>query len=403
VDRNARMDTANLRTHLDACLARKQPVIMVVVVLGSTEESSVDPLSDVLAIREEYRKAGLEFVVHVDAAWGGYFASMIREPREDQELNELELEEIPVLELSEYVTEQYEAIPGAESVTIDPHKAGYIPYPAGGLCYRNSCQRNLVAFLAPEVYHGGDVDASMGVYGIEGSKPGAAPAAVYLSHRIIRPDKSGYGKILGQALFSSKRFFAGVITMAKEADPFIVKPIQQIPAEKNGESPEKIKAQLDFIKTHIAEKENNELLRDSRAMALLKELGSDQIIITYGFNFKKADGTLNTDPGLMNEFIQALFDELSLSPDSDKVMKTPLIITMCQCDPEEYGEAFVKTYMERLGVDDEHTVAMNFISSTTMCPWLTATRDGNFVPELIKVFRERVSRIAKEFQSKIQL
>jgi hypothetical protein len=38
-----------------------------------------------------------------------------------------------------------------------------------------------------------------------------------------------------------------------------------------------------------------------------------------------------------------------------------------------------------------------------MCPWLTATRDGNFVPELIKVFREKVTRLAKEFQSQEQL
>ena len=70
------------------------------------------------------------------------------------------------------------ALARMDSVTIDPHKAGYIPYAAGGLCYRNQAQRNLVAFQAPEVYHGESLDANMGIYGVEGSKPGAAAAVV---------------------------------------------------------------------------------------------------------------------------------------------------------------------------------------------------------------------------------
>lgn len=49
------------------------------------------------------------------------------------------------------------------------------------------------------VYHGG-VDPTVGVYGIEGSKPGAAAAGVYLSHRVIRTDETGYGKILGKCI-----------------------------------------------------------------------------------------------------------------------------------------------------------------------------------------------------------
>jgi hypothetical protein len=41
------------------------------------------------------------------------------------------------------------------------------------LCYRNGAMRDLIAFTASVVYHGG-VDPTVGVYGIEGSKPGAA-------------------------------------------------------------------------------------------------------------------------------------------------------------------------------------------------------------------------------------
>jgi glutamate/tyrosine decarboxylase-like PLP-dependent enzyme len=398
IDSDARMDVKHLRTELDKCLEKRQPIIMVVVVLGSTEESAVDPLSEVLSIREEYRKAGLEFVVHVDAAWGGYFASLLRKPKNSTRKTEnTGLQDTPVLQLNDYVSEKYEAIPSADSVTIDPHKAGYIPYPAGGLCYRNSCMRNLVAFLAPEVYHSDSLDASMGLFGIEGSKPGASAAGVYLSHRIIRPDQSGYGQILGKALFNSKRFFASVITMAEPDDPFIVVPVQQIPAEKQGKNQEEIDTQLVYIRENIVKKENEALVNDPQAMSLLKELGSDQIIITYAFNFKSKDGKLNTDPVLVNNFNKAIFRKLSLSPDPGQTQKTPLIITTSEFDPKIYGESFVRNFMIRLGVNHDRLLTMNFISSTTMCPWLTATRDGNFIPTLTKDFREAILTIVKDF------
>ena len=29
------------------------------------------------------------------------------------------------------------ALANSDSITVDPHKSGYIPYPAGALCYRN--------------------------------------------------------------------------------------------------------------------------------------------------------------------------------------------------------------------------------------------------------------------------
>ena len=408
VDEDARMFIPDLRIKLDACFEKKQPVIMVVVVLGSTEQSAVDPLEEVLKLRDEYREMGMEFAIHVDAAWGGYFASILRGSGGETPVDlphDPDKQYTPALDMSAYVTGQYKCLPKVETITIDPHKAGYIPYPAGALCYRNKSMRNLIAFLAPEVYHG-DLDANMGVFGIEGSKPGAAAAAVYLSHKTIRPDRSGYGKILGQALFNSKRFFAGVITMAidregKENNKFIVVPVQQIPAEKeHPNDPQKIKDQLKYIKSHIVEKQNNELIQDDKAMALLKELGSDQIIITYGFNFKDKSGILNTDPVKANTFNEEIFKKLSLPPDNKDVPTIPLIITTSEFDPAVYGEKFVKTYMRRLGLEiDEPTPTnplptMKFISSTTMCPWLTATKDGNFIPELIKAYKQTIEKIA---------
>jgi hypothetical protein len=71
VDLDARMDVDLLRAELDRCLDEKQPVIQVVAVVGSTEESAVDPLSKIVAVREEDRRSGLDFPIHVDAAASG--------------------------------------------------------------------------------------------------------------------------------------------------------------------------------------------------------------------------------------------------------------------------------------------------------------------------------------------
>jgi glutamate/tyrosine decarboxylase-like PLP-dependent enzyme len=38
----------------------------------------VDDLVSILALREQFERKGLTFYIHVDAAWGGYFASVLR-------------------------------------------------------------------------------------------------------------------------------------------------------------------------------------------------------------------------------------------------------------------------------------------------------------------------------------
>lgn len=44
---------------------------MVVAIIGSTEEGSVDPLAGIFKLRDESQAKGLSFLVHADGAWGG--------------------------------------------------------------------------------------------------------------------------------------------------------------------------------------------------------------------------------------------------------------------------------------------------------------------------------------------
>ena len=59
------------------------------------------------------------------------------------------------------------ALQHADSITVDPHKAGYIPYPAGGLCYRDERTRFLITWTSPYISRAGSFE-SIGIYGVEG-------------------------------------------------------------------------------------------------------------------------------------------------------------------------------------------------------------------------------------------
>lgn len=430
VDLDGRMDINHLCQHLDKCLADHQPVAMVVGVLGTTEESAVDPIADIVDLRNKFRQRGLEFFLHIDAAWGGYFASMLRKPSDKTMAAAINTAEekshgsstqfdsslrvfTPYVAMSDYVSKQYDAIKEADSITVDPHKAGYIPYPAGGLCYRNSALRNLVSFTAPVVYHGG-IDPTVGVYGVEGSKPGAAAAATYLSHRVIRTDQSGYGRILGRCMFNSKRLYAALITMAKDDDDFILVPFQRLPAEKSGYSEAAIERQRRHIADFFVTPDNDQLwehLQKHREdLDLFREMGSDQIIISYTLNFKE-NGRLNCNVDRMNAFNDAIFKRLSIREyqhcrikrmegcDDGSGQEVPFIITASSFDPANYGTELVTHYMQRLGVHPEPDKPVKFLISTTMDPWLTDTAEGNFIPSLISAFRAEIETVLNEFTS----
>lgn len=392
VDLDARMDVAELRELLETCLDEHRPVYTVVAVIGSTEESAIDPLGDVLELREEFRGKGLEFTVHADAAWGGYHVSVLRDDFEMPEPAGLVASTPPPsVTLSRYATEQFAALGGTDSITVDPHKSGYIPYPAGALCYRNSAMRHLVTFSAPVVFHG-DAEPTVGIYGVEGSKPGAAAAAVYLSHRVIRPSKSGYGKIIGQALFSCKKLYARLLCMVRPEDPFVVVPVPRLPAEASGSG---VEDQIRFIRERIDGKTNEDILADEEAMALLSELGPDENILAYAFNFKTASNELNDDLDLTNRLNRAIYDRLSIDPGQD-IYGYDLIVSTTDLEAKTYGEAFIEDYKRRLGVAGSSTPRVTVLRSVVMDPWITETAKGSFMDTLESEFRKAVIAALEE-------
>ena len=176
VDAEARLDIKKLEKCLQAHLDNEQAVYAVVAIIGSTEEGAVDPLLDILKLRARFQAKGLSFVVHADAAWGGYFATMLPRSREPSNilLPPPRLGDnrgfVPDLCLRKDTQKEMWALRYADSITVDPHKAGYIPYPAGGLCYRDGRMRYLVTWTSPYITPSGSDPTiySIGIYGVEG-------------------------------------------------------------------------------------------------------------------------------------------------------------------------------------------------------------------------------------------
>lgn len=213
VDRHARMDTGALEEILAGLAVRRTSVTAVVSVLGTTEEGAIDRLHEVVAVRERVaREHGMVFHLHGDACFGGYAAALTRAP-DGRRLDALAIRSATGSAWPDDAwVASIAALAEADSVSIDPHKLGYVPYPAGVFLLRDRRSRNLVS-LDPPYLTPGEGQPSEGFIGrwiLEGSKPGAAAAAVWLSHRVVPLTVEGYGHLLDRTAAGARRLHAAL-------------------------------------------------------------------------------------------------------------------------------------------------------------------------------------------------
>ena len=154
-DNRGRMSLEALEAEL-----RKGDVGTVVVTLGTTAIGAVDPLDEILTLRERYG-----FRVHVDAAYGGYFR-LIPEA------------------LEEPARRAYAAIEQADSIVVDPHKHGLQPYGCGCVLFRDPAVGRFYKHDSPYTYFTSK-DLHLGEISLECSRAGAAAVALWATQQLL--------------------------------------------------------------------------------------------------------------------------------------------------------------------------------------------------------------------------
>jgi tyrosine decarboxylase/aspartate 1-decarboxylase len=124
--------------------------IAIVGVAGTTGLGVVDPIAELGEVALER-----DLYLHVDAAFGGFVLPFLKE------LNS----EPPTFDF---------ATPGVSSMTIDPHKMGMAPIPAGGMLFRNEELRGAIAWNISYLAGGEAKNAT-----IVGTRSGASVIAVW--------------------------------------------------------------------------------------------------------------------------------------------------------------------------------------------------------------------------------
>jgi glutamate/tyrosine decarboxylase-like PLP-dependent enzyme len=210
VDNRFRMDPDWLWSKINKLAERQAPILACISVCGTTEESAIDRLDQILEVRARAEKElGVTFHIHSDACYGGYAASLLTGYDGERRSASRIRKDIDADFPDEEWVDAMSALQHADSVTIDPHKLGYVPYPAGAILFRDRRARELVAtdppYLLPTQGMASSEDLFLGRFILEGSKPGAAAAAVWLSHKVLPLDERGYGYLISRTMLGARK------------------------------------------------------------------------------------------------------------------------------------------------------------------------------------------------------
>ncbi|WP_340687897.1 aminotransferase class I/II-fold pyridoxal phosphate-dependent enzyme [Amycolatopsis coloradensis] len=167
-DRRGRMDVEALEK-----LLRTQQIGTVVLTAGTTGLGAVDPIHEVLTLRERY-----DIRIHVDAAYGGFFTLLKG------------LDNAAALP-----PEPWLAISQCDSVVVDPHKHGLQPYGCGAVLFNDPDVDRFYAHDSPYTYCA-STEFNPGETSLECSRSGAAAAALWLTFQVLPPTSSGLGQVL---------------------------------------------------------------------------------------------------------------------------------------------------------------------------------------------------------------
>lgn len=186
------------RMRLDALEARLQQgdVGTVVATMGTTALGAIDPLPEILALRDRY-----SFRIHVDAAYGGYFTL--------------------VSNLDSSTASAFAALPAVDSIVIDPHKHGLQPYGCGCVLFRDPSVGRFYKHNSPYTYFTSD-KLHLGEITLECSRAGASAVALWATQRALPLTRDGeFARMLASARSAALELYWRL-----SASPMFVAPIR---------------------------------------------------------------------------------------------------------------------------------------------------------------------------------
>lgn len=341
VDERFRMDVEALEGMLNELDRDGRHVLAVVAVTGTTEEGAIDPVHRIVELRRQRQAEGRStFWLHADGAYGGYLRTMLIPRRMDmgESWREIDLDgktvSIPLALPQAETFDALDALAHCDSVAVDPHKLGYVPYPAGAVCFRSSVVKMLLRQDAPYIEpDSDDLDAKVrsdriGIFILEGSRPGAAAASVWLSHATIPLDATGHGRLIRQTIRNTCELHGLLEHWDELQGPSPVQAVTLCPPESN--------------------------------------------ILCYAFRPRSG-----ADLAGLNRLNGRLYEHFSLRPEQHSQVYThSFFVSRTVLSSRHYRPETVRPFLDRLGVTpaDYEAQGIVLLRSTLMNPWLSQTR-----------------------------
>lgn len=354
-EKGMRMHAPALHEMLANLHEEKTPVLAVIGVLGTTEFGTIDPVHEIVALRDAWHEKGLYAPVHVDAAWGGYLASLFREADGRFVAHEAVQNEFRYFP-SAHVHAAFQALSRADSITVDPHKLGFVPFGAGAVVFRDQSMLDLVSQSAdyvfdPERQAPGyrEKFRQLGRYILEGSKSGAAAAGVYVGHRVLPPHREGLGRVIRETILSTEYFFDRVKRTADE-------------------------------------------ITDTATLVVPIEPDSNLLCLAM-------NPAGNTRLDVANRFARAVFQ--SMKVDANVPVQTREFFgSYTLLTRRGLGDAEFNRIVQELGISEVNSDSIFILRHTLMNPWLLESASGiNFVDRYCDFLGNTILRTREDFRN----
>ncbi|MCB0317367.1 MAG: hypothetical protein KDD56_01325 [Bdellovibrionales bacterium] len=188
-DAEGKICIQDLKKKLQKARKENRPIAAIISVAGTTEMGDFDPIDKVQdELRSLKDDEGIRIWHHVDAAYGGFFCTLPRD------------EKSPV---SKEMFSALDAIRFTNSVTVDPHKLGYVPYSSGAFISAVPREYYVTPFEAP--YLRFEQRNYIGTQTLEGSRSAGGAVAMWLTAKSIGLDENGYGYILEKTIKQQRK------------------------------------------------------------------------------------------------------------------------------------------------------------------------------------------------------